>query len=314
MPPDACPAGPAGHADTAGPAATADAATLDASSVEASTETSGSPGTGGLSTIRIALVYPDLLGTYGDSGNAVILAQRLRWRGHRAEIVQVNAGGIVPDSCDLYVIGGGEDLPQALAASDLNEQRSLHRAVDRGAVVFAICAGLQILGRTFVGPDGVERDGLGLLDCTTARGLGPRAVGELVVEPTAKGDLPVLTGYENHGGVTTIGPGAQPLGHVRTGIGNGDPGSTDGVVSGRIWSTYMHGPVLARNPTLADHLLSFVVGPLAALDDRESEELRAERLRAAARSGSRRRDGTQASRWHATLDRVRGRTHRASDA
>jgi hypothetical protein len=251
--------------------------------------------------IGIALVFPDLLGTYGDSGNATILAQRLRRRGHRAEVVEINAGGRVPDSCDLYVIGGGEDLPQALAAQELIEQRSLHRAVDRGAVVLAVCAGLQILGETFVGPDGVEQAGLGLLDCVTVRGRGRRAVGELVVDPEAQAGLPRLTGYENHGGVTVLGPEARPLGRVRTGIGNGSHGTngvgngshgTDGVVNGMVWSTYMHGPVLARNPALADRLLGMVVGDLAPLDDAESEALRAERLRAAPAEAS-----SPGSRW-----------------
>lgn len=260
----------------------------------------------GLSTIRIALVYPDLLGTYGDSGNAVILAQRLRWRGHSAEVLQIDAGGNVPDSCDLYVIGGGEDLPQALAAKDLNDQQSLHRAVDRGAVVLAICAGLQILGRTFVGPDGVDREGLGLLDCTSVRGRGPRAVGELVVEPTAEPTLPLLTGYENHGGVTSVGPDAQPLGRVRVGVGNGDPAHTDGVVSGRIWGTYMHGPVLARNPVLADRLLSFVVGAVQPLDDRESEALREQRLAAASAGASKGGMSTRTG-WRGALRRAQRR-------
>ncbi|HEX3541527.1 MAG TPA: hypothetical protein VHT75_13915 [Acidimicrobiales bacterium] len=241
--------------------------------------------------IGIALVFPDLLGTYGDSGNATILAQRLRRRGHLAEVVEINAGGRVPDSCDLYVIGGGEDLPQALAAQELIEQRSLHRGVDRGAVVLAVCAGLQILGQTFVGPDGVEQAGLALLDCVTVRGRGRRAVGELVVDPEAQAGLPRLTGYENHGGVTVPGPQARPLGRVRTGIGNGSHG-TDGVVNGRVWSTYMHGPVLARNSALADRLLGLVVGDLAPLDDAESEALRAERLRAAPAEAS-----SPGSRW-----------------
>jgi CobQ-like glutamine amidotransferase family enzyme len=254
------------------------------------------------STIGIALVYPDLLGTYGDSGNATILAQRLRWRGQPAEVVEINAGGTVPDSCELYVVGGGEDLPQALAARDLEAGRSLHRAVDRGASVLAVCAGLQILGNSYVGPDGINRPGLGLIDCVTARGAGPRAVGELVVEPTAA-VLPVLTGYENHGGVTELGAGARPAGRVRSGIGNGDAAGTDGVVAGHIWGTYMHGPVLARNPALADLLLTWVVGELLPLDDRESEQLRAERLRAAPTQASR---GAQHDRpWRRALGRVR---------
>lgn len=235
----------------------------------------------GPSTVRVALVYPDLLGTYGDSGNAVILAQRLRWRGQPSEVVEIHAGGKVPSSCDLYVLGGGEDLPQSLAAADLNADRPLHRAVEAGAAILAVCAGLQVVGTSFVGPDGVNRAGLGLLDCTTLRGRGPRAVGELVVDPTAEPSLPTLTGYENHGGVTRLGPRARPLGLVRSGIGNGAGTGTDGAVHGKVWGTYMHGPVLARNPALADHLLSLVMGNLEPLDDSESEALRLERLRAA---------------------------------
>ena len=245
----------------------------------------------GPSTFRVALVYPDLLGTYGDSGNAVILAERLRWRGRPAEVIEINAGGVVPASCDLYVVGGGEDLPQSLAARDLNESRSLHRAVEAGAAVLAICAGLQILGESFVGPDGVDRPGLGLLDCTTVPGRGRRYVGELVVEPTAEPSLPTLTGYENHGAMTRLGPEGRPGGVVRHGAGNGTGDGLEGVVRGRVWGTYLHGPVLARNPALADHLLSLVAGPLDPLDDRESEALREERLRAAREPGDRVRQG-----------------------
>lgn len=291
--------------------------------------------------MRVALVFPDLLGTYGDSGNAVILAQRLRWRGQAAEIVEINAGGIVPDSCDLYLIGGGEDQPQTLAARALDSQRSLHRAVDRGAAVLAVCAGLQILGCTFEGPDGVKQPGLGLLDCATIRGRVRRAVGELVVEPSAGTDLPVLTGYENHGGITILGAGAQPLGQVRTGVGNGSESSgregngqegsgressgressgregnsgapaqglVDGAINGRVWATYMHGPVLARNPALADRLLSLVTGALSPLDDGESEALRTERLRAARAEGSgqrRWRPPPAIARWTFGRHRVR---------
>jgi CobQ-like glutamine amidotransferase family enzyme len=236
--------------------------------------------------VGVVLVYPDLLGTYGDSGNAAILAQRLRWRGHSVTQVTVEAGSSVPSSGDLYVIGGGEDLPQALAASALEADRPLHRAVDSGAAVLAVCAGLQVLGRSFVGPDGVDRPGLGLLDCTTSRGAR-RAVGELVVEPSPDSGLPLLTGYENHLGVTQLGPEAQPAGRVVRGIGNGAGDGLEGIVSGRVWGTYLHGPVLARNPKLADLLLSWVVGPLRALDDTEIEALRAERLSATVGRASR---------------------------
>ncbi len=240
--------------------------------------------TGG-SKVTVALLFPDLLGTYGDSGNAVILAQRLRWRGIDAEVLTVRSGEPVPGSCQIYVVGGGEDLPQAQAARQLGagqDSGPLRRAVDSGAVVLAVCAGVQILGRSFVGPDGRQAVGLGLLDCTTRRGSRSRAVGEMVVDPVGALGLPALTGYENHGGVTTLGPGASPLGRVRYGRGNDDGSGTDGVWSGRVLGTYLHGPVLARNPALADRLLSWAVGNLEPLDDSECEELRRDRFAAAA--------------------------------
>ncbi|MDQ1395819.1 MAG: hypothetical protein QOG64_1078 [Acidimicrobiaceae bacterium] len=233
--------------------------------------------------VSIAIVYPDLLGTYGDGGNAVILAQRLRWRGTAAEIVEIRAGQPVPSSCDLYVLGGGEDAPQALAADQLALERPLHRAVDGGAVVLAVCAGLQVLGTSFLVSGGRERPGLGLLDCSTGRTTGKRAVGEIVVEPDPVLGLPTLSGYENHGGVTDLGPDGHPLGRVVRGVGNGDGTGREGVVSGKVLGTYLHGPVLARNPALADLLLTWAVGPLTPLDDQEPEALRAERLAVVAR-------------------------------
>ncbi|MDQ0383067.1 type 1 glutamine amidotransferase [Amycolatopsis thermophila] len=233
------------------------------------------------STVRIGLVLPDVLGTYGDSGNAVVLRQRLRWRGVAADVVEVHYGDAVPDCLDVYLLGGGEDEAQALAAGYLREHPGLQRAAARGAVVFGVCAGLQVLGTSFVAGDGRRHDGLGLLDAVTEPGRR-RAVGETVVE-TGAGPL---TGFENHLGVTTVGPGSSPLGRVRAGTGNGD--GTDGAVTGHVLATYLHGPALARNPALADLLIGWVIG--AAPPDLplpEVEDLRRERLRAA-RAGARR--------------------------
>lgn len=239
--------------------------------------------------VSIALLYPELLGTYGDGGNAVVLAQRLRWRGLDAEIIDVTAGEPVPTSCDIYLMGGGEDGPQALAVRELRRSRALQTAVDSGAAVLAVCAGYQLLGRQFLGPDGRPHAGLGVLDCSTDRGPGARRVGELVVEP-AEGvgvaSLPTLTGYENHAGITSLGPSAAPLGRVVVGHGNDHGDGTEGAVSGRIVGTYLHGPALARNPALADLLLSWVVGngqPLAPIEDAEVDTLREERIGAARR-------------------------------
>src|SRR4051812_37968026 len=102
------------------------------------------PGWTMMTEVSIAVVFPDLLGTYGDGGNATILAQRLRWRGIPATVTEIHADDTVPETCDLYVLGGGEDAPQTFAADRLIESGVLNRAVDRGAVVFAVCAGLQV--------------------------------------------------------------------------------------------------------------------------------------------------------------------------
>ena len=243
------------------------------------------------SAVRLGVLFPDLLGTYGDGGNALVLAQRLAWRGLGVDVVTVAAGEAAPDSCDLYLVGGGEDGPQVQATRELAESRALHRAVDRGAVVLAVCAGMQILGHRFPDATGADRPGLGLLDCDTVRVDRPRAVGELLTTeasvpdpsgpPGATLDLGVLTGFENHAGRTVPGPGSTPLASVEIGEGNGD--GSEGVVCGRVVGTYLHGPVLARNPGLADLLLGWVVGAdaLTPLDDHEVDDLRTERLRAA---------------------------------
>lgn len=233
--------------------------------------------------VGVALLYPELLGTYGDRGNATVLVQRLRWRGVAAEVVEVSAGDPVPESCQLYVMGGGEDGPQALAVRELAASGGLHRAVDSGAAVLAVCAGFQILGTEFLGPGGTPHAGLGLLDCTTRRGEGARRVGELVAEPDPSLGLPTLTGYENHAGVTALGAAARPLGRVLAGHGNDVGDGSEGAVSGHVVGTYLHGPALARNPALGDLLLSWVVGPLDPIDAPEIEALRRERIAAARR-------------------------------
>jgi len=231
--------------------------------------------------VAIALLYPELLGTYGDGGNAAVLAQRLRWRDIPAKVVDVHAGEAIPGGCQIYVMGGGEDAPQVLAAHELRSGSALGDAVDGGAAVLAVCAGLQVLGRRFTGEDGKAHEGLGLLDCETHRDDGARRVGEVVVTPEPYLDLPDLTGYENHGGVTNLGPSARPLGRVMVGHGNAGGDGSEGIVNGRVVGTYLHGPVLARNPALADHLLASVLGPLAPLEDLEVDVLRKERLHSA---------------------------------
>lgn len=244
------------------------------------------------STVRIGLVLPDVMGTYGDDGNSLVLRQRLRWRGYDAEIVRITLEDEVPDSCDLYTVGGGEDAAQKLASRHLSASPGLQRAVERGAPVLAICAGMQVFGEWFVVSDGSRAPGLGLLDVTTTP-QASRSIGELVVTPQVAGLTQPLTGFENHMGATVLGPDATPLGRVTSGVGNGVPagqqvpagGLVEGVVQGSIIATYMHGPALARNPELADLLLCRALGvdSLPPVEVPAVAQLRRERIAAARR-------------------------------
>jgi CobQ-like glutamine amidotransferase family enzyme len=240
------------------------------------------------SAVRIGLVYPELLGTYGDRGNALVLAQRCHWRNQAADVVEIAAGRPIPDSLDVYLFGGGEDAPQAMAAAGMREARAnVERAQANGAVVFAVCAGFQNIGLSYTLPDGTVIDGMGLVDAVTVAG-SPRLIGEVVVEPDTPlltPPLPRLTGFENHGGRTTLGVGVRPLGRVLAGGGNGDGSQVDGVLGERLVATYLHGPVLPRNPALADLVLTWILGDLAPLDSVWEERLRAERLDAGAKTG-----------------------------
>ena len=197
-----------------------------------------------------------------------------------ARLIEVEPGQPLPASGAVYLLGGGEDSAQVSAVRLLREDGNLFRAVDAGAVLFAVCAGYQITGETFtIGERDEVIEGLGLLDVTTRRGT-ERAVGETLSRWTKPdGTQSLITGFENHGGWTTLGPGARPLARVEVGIGNANDG-TEGAVQGKVVGTYPHGPVLARNPELADHLLTLALGrELEPLPDVQAEHdaLRAER-------------------------------------
>ncbi|AIT60103.1 type 1 glutamine amidotransferase [Corynebacterium doosanense] len=246
--------------------------------------------------INVGLVLPDVLGTYGDDGNALVLRQRARMRGLDAEIHRINYGDPVPETMDVYTMGGGEDTAQILASEHLIADGGLTRAAHAGAPILAICAGLQVLGESFRASGRIV-DGVGLIDATTA-GMQRRAIGEVASTPTRAGITAELTepltGFENHLGATILGPGATPLGKLTTGMGNADEAAlldvvdgssqraAEGAVQGNVIATYMHGPVLARNPQLADLLLACALGvqlsELEPLELPSVDRLRMERL------------------------------------
>nr|BFE75302.1 hypothetical protein GCM10020092_086030 [Actinoplanes digitatis] len=164
------------------------------------------------STLRIVWIYPDLLSTYGDRGNMLILRRRAALRGIPVETYEVRSDQALPTTADIYLIGGGEDGPQALAAQRLIADGGLHRAVHQGAAVLAVCAGYQLFGGSFYAK-GTKCAGLDLLDLTSDRGE-TRAVGEVRGDIDPRLGLPPLTGFENHGGRTLLGPGVAPLARV----------------------------------------------------------------------------------------------------
>ena len=272
--------------------------------------------------LNIGLILPDVLGTYGDDGNALVLRQRARMRGISAEIHPIHLGEPVPESLDVYTVGGGEDTAQVLAAEHLINDGGIARAVAAGRPVLAICAGLQVFGRSFTS-HGRTVEGLGLIDATTSQ-LAERMIGEIASTPAASavtggataaqagaggagtaGLTEPLTGFANHMGATILGADAEPLGRLTRGTGNTDSHGAEaaglsgedahrqtraeGAVQGSVVATYMHGPVLARNPQLADWLLARAMGvaltelpefqgELAKQLEREVASLRKERL------------------------------------
>ncbi len=260
----------------------------------------------GDSDLQVVLVYPDLLGTYGDRGNALALAHRARARGLGVRIVEVNDGDAVPTAGDVYLLGGSEDATQLQALANLRAQAGLRDRLRQGPTL-AVCAGFQILSRDFLGSDGGRVEGLGVFDVSCGRPTGPRAVGEVLADSVAIPGLPPLTGYENHQGAATLDPGVQPLGRVRVGVGNGDD-RTEGAVQDGAIGTYLHGPVLVRNPGLADHLLEQVAGSLPPLEDEPVARLRRERMAAASQEAA---EHTRPRRSRAALEMLaRRRTPR----
>jgi CobQ-like glutamine amidotransferase family enzyme len=225
----------------------------------------------------IAELFPGLLFNQGDGGNVLTLAWRARRRGIDVEVLSVQLGDPVP-AADLYVIGGAEDEDQALVAERLRADGTVARAAAGGAVVFGVGAGYQILGRSFPGPgpdrsDGTPAEGLGLLDAVTD--LGELVDRRVVTRARPDLGLPAMSGYETHRGRTTLSGDTQPLVELEIGTGNGDTPATDGALHGHVVGTYLHGPVLPRNPELADLLLAWALGrrpaDLAPLGERDSQ-------------------------------------------
>lgn len=213
--------------------------------------------------LRICHLYPDLLNLYGDRGNLMTLANRARWRGIDVAVEESRLGDpFDPSRHDLIFIGGGEDRQQRLAALDLRgiKGQTLRDAAEDGAAVLAVCGGYQLLGHYYRPSEGDDLVGLGLLDLVTVHPgpAVPRLIGNIVIRSALLGGA-ALVGFENHGGRTRLGSRARPLGEVVAGFGNNGEDRTEGAVYKNVYGTYLHGPLLPKNPAFADHLLAIAL-------------------------------------------------------
>ena len=227
-------------------------------------------------TVRLCHLYPGEMNIYADRGNIAVLARRLEWRGMRLEVTEAGLGAsISPGDHDLYYLGGGQDRDQALVAEDMARTKgpALVSAVEDGAALLAVCGGYQLAGRGYVSAGGAAMPGIGLLDAETVAG-DTRLIGDVLIAATLDGATHDVVGFENHAGRTLLGAGATPLGTVIAGHGNDGESGAEGVVRLRAIGTYLHGPLLPKNPWVADTLLRWALAhrtggepALAPLDD-----------------------------------------------
>jgi lipid II isoglutaminyl synthase (glutamine-hydrolysing) len=207
--------------------------------------------------VVVGHLYPDYLNIYADRGNMAVLARRAALRGHELEVRAIGVGQrIVPGEHDLLYVGGGQDREQALIAPDLAARRDeLEAALAAGAAVLAVCGGYQLLGRFYRDQRGVELPGAAIFPHETVAGEG-RLIGDVLIACELDGERWNVAGFENHAGRTRLDPGASPLGRVLAGHGNDGESGFEGCRVGRALGTYLHGPLLPRNPWLADWLLA----------------------------------------------------------
>lgn len=225
--------------------------------------------------LTIGHLYPDLLNLYGDRGNIACLMKRCAWRGIEARTICYESEDRVDFSAlDIVLLGGGSDREQMLVCEKLKKIRQDFQAyVEGGGVVLAVCGGYQLLGSYYKTKDGLIK-GLELVDLYTEQG-DSRLIDNIVLDSPLC-EMPVV-GFENHGGRTYIGKN-RPFGKVLYGSGNDGKSGYEGVLYKNVVGTYLHGPLLPKNPQLADHLIRKALerryGPvtLAPLDDAQERE------------------------------------------
>lgn len=243
-----------------------------------------------MGAVRLCHLYPAEMNIYADRGNIAVFRKRLEWRGLELRVTEAGPGAAIdPDCHDLYYLGGGQDRDQRIVARDLAQTKSdsLRSAAADGAVFLWVCGGIQLAGAGYTDASGQRLPGVGILDVDTEAGTD-RLIGDLVISATLDGETREVVGYENHVGRTMLGPAASPLGSVVSGHGNDGESGFEGAVQNRVIGTYLHGPLLPKNPWLADTVLGWALEhagqnpALAGLDDTLAD---AARLVARGRAG-----------------------------
>jgi CobQ-like glutamine amidotransferase family enzyme len=225
--------------------------------------------------ILVGHLYPDYLNIYADRGNIAVLERRATWRGHELVVDGIGMGEAVrPGEHDLLYVGGGQDREQALVAPDLAAKgESIGAAVEAGVAVLAVCGGYQLLGRFYRDRARAELPGAGVFPLHTIAGER-RMIGDVLLECELEpGEPRTLAGFENHAGRTILEADAVPLGRVVAGFGNDGESGSEGCRVGRALGTYLHGPLLPRNPWLADWVLAQALAHASGGDPPQLEPL-----------------------------------------
>jgi len=221
------------------------------SNASGSNSSSGAP----KGKINVVHIYPREMSIYGDLGNTRCLASRLRWHGYEPVVHQHHPGSDFPKDVHLVLGGGGQDSGQARVEDDLaRNAQTLATLARDGTPMLMICGMYQLFGNAFITVEGERLPGIGILDVTT-QGNAKRMIGPVVLE-TAFG---AVVGYENHSGSTELGPGQRPFGTVLSGMGNNGADKREGAVTGNVFGSYLHGPLLPANPMFADALIKLAV-------------------------------------------------------
>lgn len=211
--------------------------------------------------LKILHMYPNMLDLYGDSGNMELISYRLKKRGYSSEITKYTIGdGAKTDfsSFDLIYLGGGADFEQQLLADDLLSCKDkIQKAYNEGVFMLMICGGYQLMGQYYKDSNDKKIPGLGLFDYYTVASTNKRerCIGNIVIEADIDGEKYKVIGFENHGGMTDNVK--TPFGKVLFGNGNKFGSDTEGYTEKNVIATYLHGPLLSKNPKLADHIIEY---------------------------------------------------------